>query len=241
MALVLTAVVGWFVRHPVMRGYGRWLDVGQTPHPAEAALILNGDFHSRPFEAALQYRRGNVKRILVTGLQPLIGQSETDATNQRTRRVLTAAGVPEEAITPIATEVRSTYDEALVAADWLREHPGRNLMVITNDYHTRRARGIFHRVVKTPARIQFVSAQSEGYGPTNWWRHEHGFMFYGGEAFKIPLYELRYGWPFWLLVVAVVATVMIGAYLRLTSKAPLAPPRDIRINLSEQCPRSPHQ
>jgi hypothetical protein len=60
--------------------------------------------------------------------------------HQRICDVLRRRGVPEADIVVVGSRHRVARDEAVSLAAWLpAEHPAR-VMVVTNDYHTRRAR-----------------------------------------------------------------------------------------------------
>ena len=57
-------------------------------------------------------------------------------------------------------QARSTYDEAVAAADYLGRSAPQRLLVVTNGFHTRRARWIFQRVLAgRAARISLVAAR----------------------------------------------------------------------------------
>ena len=94
---------------------------------------------------------------------------------------------PREAIEDLDGEVGSTRDEAKVLARFLVEHPDSRIAVVTNDFHTRRVRMLFRRHVspQQAARLHFVAAPTNGFGPDNWWKLNSGVNTYMTEFAKL--------------------------------------------------------
>jgi uncharacterized SAM-binding protein YcdF (DUF218 family) len=106
-------------------------------------------------------------------------------------RILVARGVPGEAIVLLDGECASTGDEAEALARFLDSHPDGSVAVVTNPYHTRRARGAFRRVLGDRASgVHFVAAPGEGFGAGDWWHSEDGFKTYAREFAKLAYYQL---------------------------------------------------
>lgn len=249
-AIVLMAIGGttaWATAPRWLAAGGRWLDVGTTPQRADAAWILNGDLHSRPLEAALLYRNSTVPRIVVTSVRPIESLSDVNQTSRSERDevigILIAAGVDRGDIDVIDAKVTSTFDEAVAVGQWLADDPSRRVIVVTNDYHTRRTRWIFRQTLSnaqtrenTPPidRVALVSARGEGFGASNWWRHQDGFNLYLAEYIKFAVYFVWYGvgrpiigwWSSGVTIVAGAATISrpaAGAVIGMLMAAILAP------------------
>jgi hypothetical protein len=75
-------------------------------------------------------------------------------------------------------------------------------MVVTNDFHTRRARWALARVVDHPAdRLTMISIPGDEFSPENWWRTSAGRSQVTGEYGKLLYYQFRYGdGVIWLVV-----------------------------------------
>jgi uncharacterized SAM-binding protein YcdF (DUF218 family) len=189
------------IRQSGFRRLGHWLDIGQTPRKASAIMVLNGDRDTRPFAAAQLFHQGIASRILISSEKPRQEISHSPMTEeQRLSLILVACGVAPTSIEVLEEICVSTFDEAQAAAQWLRDHPQDDLIVVTNNYHTRRTRWVFGRVAPLQ-RFQFVSAPTDGFGPDNWWLNKDGFALYFGEYLKLSLYFVLYGWG-WCLVVS---------------------------------------
>src|SRR5205823_5092536 len=108
-----------------------------------------------------------------------------------TCRVLRARGVPDEAIVVLPGACDSTFDEARLLAQFLEGDSPRTVAVVTTNYHTRRARRVFARVLgEQAARVRFVAPATGGFDDTNWWRSEAGFVAYANEYVKLAYYFL---------------------------------------------------
>jgi uncharacterized SAM-binding protein YcdF (DUF218 family) len=206
IGLLLYASSGWW-----LPAAGRWLDVGEPPRVADYCLVLSGDFGSRPFGAAALYRRGYVRRGIwltrVAFAQPIFPWG-LDATAAE-RRLLTTVGVPNNRIFVLDGECATTFDEANALATMLASRPEATVAVVTSDYHTRRTRWIFRRVLGERAdHLQFISVPTDFFSAEDWWKVEQGLVSYSKEFLKLPFYYLYYGWGLVWLVLA--ATFVVG-------------------------------
>lgn len=199
-----TSVLVPAIRRPVFQWLGQSLDVGVVPDPATAIMILNGDINTRPLKAAQLYRQGLAPRVLYTRVrrrkEASIGSLPIE---EQMKSMLIQCGVAQDDIEILDRVCVSTFDEAQTANDWLESHPGSTLIVVTNNYHTRRSRWVYQQCVPIE-RIQFVSAATDGYGPNDWWRNQDGFSLYLAEYLKFPLYLFLYGYG-WILIPSMIA------------------------------------
>lgn len=196
VALVGLAVVGWLQSDRWLAAAGRWLDVGTTPTPADAALLLPGDNQSRPHGAALLYRKQLVARIVMPRTRSTAANRAgwTRTEDETAIDVLTSQGVPRVAIDVVDGHSDSTWHDAELMAGYAAEHKLRRVIVVTNDFHTRRADWIFrHRFEPLGIDVQTFSVPVERFGPDDWWQRPGGLLPYATEFFKLPFYHLRYG------------------------------------------------
>ena len=96
---------------------------------------------TRAFAAAALWKAGWAPRILVTTVapDPHGQQTAVPPEHEINLRVLWACGVPAAAVLLLDGQARSTYDEAVAAADYLGRSPPQRLLVVTSGLHTRRA------------------------------------------------------------------------------------------------------
>jgi uncharacterized SAM-binding protein YcdF (DUF218 family) len=81
--------------------------------------------------------------------------------------------------------------------------------VVTNDYHTRRSRWVFARVLADRARqVSLVSAPTDEFPMDHWWRSQAGFVSITTEYLKLAFYAASYGClGCWLAACGVLALV----------------------------------
>jgi uncharacterized SAM-binding protein YcdF (DUF218 family) len=170
---------------------GAYLDVSTPPRTVDDMLVLGGGADTRPFAAAAVYKAGLAQRILLPTVRPSPESADglVPSDQEIMRQVLLKRGVPSEAIELLPGEVTSTADEARALRRYLDEHPGRRVAVVTNDYHTRRARCIFRTEVgDRAADLIFFAAPTDDFDAHDWWRSETGFQRYSDEYVKLLAY-----------------------------------------------------
>ena len=186
MAFLLATYVG---RESLLTAAGRWLNVG-TPlmDRVDAVMVLGGEPSTRPFVAAAIVRAGLASQVLVprTAEMEELGYGQDPPHHEIVRQVLIRSGVSPQRIQLLPTAVDSTDQEAQCLADYLDEHPGHRVAVVTSDFHTRRTRLVFGRVCRSRATdIQFIGAPTDSFNGANWWKFETGFVYYVNEYLKL--------------------------------------------------------
>ena len=218
LLLVLGLLTGLYLGRAVeLPRLASWLDVGRPPKPADAIMLLNGEAETRAIAAAALWKAGWAPRILLTTVadDPQRGQTTVPLEHEINLRVLAACGVPRSAVSLLDGQARSTYDEASAAADYLgRSSPGR-LLVLTNGFHTRRARWIFQRVLAGGVEeISMISVPTDDVRVATWWQSERGFATIAGEYLKLGFYILRYSYLVPEVAVVVVVWLVWRGYRR---------------------------
>ena len=170
----------------------RWFDpfwrevlIVQTAiDPADAIVVLGGESQGRPVEGARLYKQGLAPRVFVVGT----------GDNERNRRALLRAGVPEDRIT-CETASESTLENAMFARPLLEKAGVQSAILVTSSYHTRRALAVFQQ--RVPG-IHFDMVPSR----IGWWdtpkgrRQEDAWA--AIEFIKIPAYWILYGVHPWI-------------------------------------------
>jgi uncharacterized SAM-binding protein YcdF (DUF218 family) len=154
---------------------GRILVYDDGPGQADIAVVLAGD-HSgaRIIGAAELARRGYVPAVLVSGPPGFYGIDEADAAI----RFIVAKGYPAEWFIPLKHGGMSTYEEAQFVMDELARRKVRSFILVTSNFHTRRARRIYLAAERRrgggPA-MRVVSIPDKDYDPVDWWRTRQGW------------------------------------------------------------------
>lgn len=221
-ALGLVALCGglYAARAALLPAAAHWLDVGETPCRAECALVLGGDENSRPFVAAALWKAGFAKKILLTRPESAAPDDEAiyPSFQQISRGVLLARGVAPADIVLLGEGAATTFDESQSLRAYVERNAVRRVLLVTNDYHTRRARWIFRKALSgTGAELVVISAPPGRFSSDNWWRYSLGFRLILSEYFKLAFYAVRYGgWGY--AIVAAVAVLALGVAWRRSNR-----------------------
>lgn len=191
--LLVFQAPGW-----VLPPVARWLDVSEEPAAVDYVLVLNGDPETRPFAAAALVKARLAKGVLLTRQRlslesGSVRQGAMPSELEITRGVLKARGVSEKDVQVLPGEIGSTADEARALAVWLKQQPEARVTVVTNGFHTRRARWVFRRALGEDAgRVNFVGVPRDGVDENTWWRTPRGCLVYLSEPAKFLYYRLAH-------------------------------------------------
>ncbi len=171
LMVVLCFVLGfaflYVVRHPIFRFVGETWVVEDALERADAIIILSDDnfYADRATRGAELYREGKAPLIVASGrrLRPNAGIAEL------MEHDLVERGVPREKIVRFIHDADSTKEEAEGLTRLVKEKKWKHIIVVTSNYHTRRARYIFHRVFPQEVEVRVASARDGDFDPDRWW------------------------------------------------------------------------
>jgi len=170
LALLLAAV--YLARHPLLRLAGGWWEVEDQLERADAILVLGDDNFAgeRASRSAELYRAGWAPLVVASGrlLRPYAGVAELIGRDLETR------GVPTTAILRFPHRAGNTREEAQILGDLAADRGWRRVLLVTSNYHTRRARYIFRRVFPPQVTILMVSVRDADFDPDSWWESRQG-------------------------------------------------------------------
>jgi uncharacterized SAM-binding protein YcdF (DUF218 family) len=187
-ALILAvAVVLLVVFHTtVLAAFGNFLVHAGPPQKADLIFVLAGDgFGHRILKAGELINEGYASKAMISGPDGNYGVYECDLAIP----FAVKAGDPESDFIHFEHRARSTAEEAAVAVPKLRAMGVKRVILVTSNYHTRRAGNIFRR---TAPDLDFivVSAPDEYFKPDTWW--------HARETSKIFLLEWTKTFAEWL-------------------------------------------
>lgn len=163
--MVLAALGAWAAHDRILAGLGEYLVQGSPPEKADIAVALGGDpYGHRILTAAELVKNGYVPVVLVSGPGGVYDLHECDlAIPFAVRR-----GYPEAYFAHFEHSARSTAEEAAAIVPELRRRNVHKVLLVTSNFHTRRAGLLFRRAAPD---ITFVTiaAQDEYYRPDSWW------------------------------------------------------------------------
>lgn len=194
VALVFIAILCallYFARHPIMRFAGEWWVVDEPQAHADAIVVLGDDnFHGdRATRAAELYRQGVAPVVVASGrrLRPNAGVSEL------IEHDLAERGVPKEKIMPFTQDADSTKEEAEALAKLAGGQHWKRLVIVTSNYHTRRARYIFAKVFPKAIAVSMAAAPDGDFNPDRWWEKRKSIKLFAREVSGMmeAMWELR--------------------------------------------------
>jgi hypothetical protein len=193
--LVVFCFFLYIVRHPFLRLAGGFWVVDETPKPSDAIVMLSDDnFESdRAARAAELFKAGWAPRVIASGrlLRPYAGIAELEEHD------LAARGVPENAIVKLPQSDRNTREECYGIGQFVASHGWKRILLVTSNYHTRRARYICERTVQPGATLIVSAARDTDYDPDNWWTTRQGTKMFSQETVGmfVAMWELRHADP----------------------------------------------
>src|ERR1700685_2943833 len=135
LLLILLALVAGFLRSYIWTALGSALVENDGPDNAQAIVVLGGDESgARIVKAAELAQAGYAPGVLVSGPLSLLGH-ESDMTIEYARR----KGFPESLFQPLPNDTDSTRSEAKFIGAYLRAHGIHKILLVTSNFHTRRA------------------------------------------------------------------------------------------------------
>ena len=172
LALILTVAVlaALFFHAQIFSALGSYLVHQDQPKHADLALVLAGDATgNRIIRAAELVRQGYVPKVVVSGPSGQYGLYECDLAIPFAVR----AGYPESYFIHFEHDAHSTQEEAANAVAELKRLGTRHVLLVTSDYHTRRA-GRILRAAAPDVEFTVVAAPDLYFSASGWWHNREG-------------------------------------------------------------------
>ena len=167
VSVVLLCVLLYLVRRPILRFVGESWIVEDADSKADALIVLSDDnfYADRATRAAELFREGKAPVVVASGrrLRPLAGIAEL------MEHDLVERGVPKDKIVRLAHDADNTREEAEALTKLAIQRKWHSVIVVTSNYHTRRARYVFHRVFPQGLEVRVASAHDGDFDPQHWW------------------------------------------------------------------------
>ena len=190
--VVALVAILYLARHPILRYAGDFWIVDETPQVSDVIVILSDDNYGadRATRAAQLFKSGMAPRILASGrlLRPYAGIAEL------MEHDLKALGVPANAIVPVTHRATNTREEAIADSQAIAAHGWKKVLLVTSNYHTRRADYIFERALPAGTELRVVSAPDSEYDPNTWWQTRNGLkrFLYESAGYVVAMWEMRH-------------------------------------------------
>jgi uncharacterized SAM-binding protein YcdF (DUF218 family) len=181
----------YLLHGPILRIAGGFWVVDEPAQNSDAIVILSDDDYDadRASRAAQLYKDGRAPRVVASGryLRPYASIAEL------MEHDLVERGVPASAVVRFPHRARDTREEAAALAPFLESRGWKKILVVTSNYHTRRAEFIFARTLNPGTDLRVVAATARDYDPDNWWKTREGVrvFFHESVGMVVALWEMR--------------------------------------------------
>jgi uncharacterized SAM-binding protein YcdF (DUF218 family) len=181
----------YVMRHPLMRFAGQMWIVNDPAVQADVLIVLGDDNYpaDRAAHAAELYRMRLAPTIVASGrlLRPYAGIAEM------MERDLESHGVPAASITKFSHRAENTREEAEALAGLIASHGWKRVLIVTSNYHARRTRLIFQRVLPSNISVNVSGSFDSEFDPSRWWETRQGrkLFFNEGLGYIVAWWELR--------------------------------------------------
>jgi uncharacterized SAM-binding protein YcdF (DUF218 family) len=188
--VVLCAVL-YIARGPILRFVGESWIIEDPLSRADAIIVLSDDnfYADRATHAADLYRHGMAPIVVASGrrLRPNAGIAEL------MEHDLIERGVPKDKILRVSHNAENTREEAQAMAQQALERKWRSVIVVTSNYHTRRARYIFLHVFPSQISVRVSGAHDGDFDPDHWWQTRKSLKEFTRElaGMVVAMWELR--------------------------------------------------
>ena len=191
LCFVVFCTVLYLLRAPILRFAAESWIVEDPAGKADALIVLSDDnfYADRATRAAELLREGKAPLIVASGrrVRPNAGIAEL------MEHDLIERGVPRDKIVRLAHDAAGTQEEAEVLARLAKEKKWHSVIVVTSNYHTRRARYIFRGVFPQDLAVSVASARDGDFDPQHWWEKRRSMKEFTKEfaGMAIAVWELR--------------------------------------------------
>jgi uncharacterized SAM-binding protein YcdF (DUF218 family) len=184
LILVLAACI-WFATHA-----GNLLVI-DAPQTSDVIVVLAGETNQRPAHALELLRQGYARRLLfdVPSHEKIYDITLIELVEKYIRTLPDASKL---AICPI--QGLSTRDESHDVARCLaQEQQGSRILIVTSDFHTRRALSIFQHEIKGKSFSIAAAHDSTQFGP-HWWKHRQWAKTFTDEWLRVLWWNFVERW-----------------------------------------------
>jgi uncharacterized SAM-binding protein YcdF (DUF218 family) len=181
----------YVARHPLMRFAGEFWVVDEPAAPSDALIVLGDDNYAgdRAFHAAELFRAGVAPVVVASGRMLRQNASAADLIEHD----LESFGVPAGSIVKLSHRADNTKDEAVEVAKVVDARRWRRVLIVTSNYHARRARFIYGRTLPASVTFRVSGARDSEFDPTRWWETRRGQKLFFTElaGYVFARWELR--------------------------------------------------
>jgi uncharacterized SAM-binding protein YcdF (DUF218 family) len=180
-----------YVTHPIyLKGLGQMLVTSDSLARADVIIVLDGDYpQDERFLYAVQlWQRGYAPRII---LSAKLADWQTYEDYPTWRHAMKIKNVRKSILEVAPHQADSTKEEAQFLISYMVSHKNRSAIIVTSNYHTRRAKSVFEKAwAANGIRFSFSAAPSSQFHPDDWWKHRSDSRTFFFEFTKVVWYSV---------------------------------------------------
>ena len=162
---------------------------------ADAIICLSGDRETRNPECLRLWKDGYAKRLFVTAEKPKNKEfNQLELSHLQFAQAVTKRMQLDalwELLPSLTDGATSTFDEAADALAMAQKEGWERIILVTDEFHTRRSLLAFQKVFEgSGIEVEVAGAPNEVFGMDDWWKSDRGILAYFGETIKYPIYLL---------------------------------------------------
>ncbi|MFT5971011.1 MAG: uncharacterized SAM-binding protein YcdF (DUF218 family) [Flavobacteriales bacterium] len=189
-------LLGVVFHKPLLRVYASWFYVENATKGADAILMLSGGDETRFTHTMKLMEAGFSNRVLFTHSRtPKRKYSRFFKHREEVVLDICAFEGMDCCVVPSLKEgATSTFDEAYDLAAYCLENNLKHIIIVTEQFHTRRAYYGFKKVFDlqaVPVKLEISGAPNQHFTNNNWWKTESGLTNYFLEPLKLLMYHLN--------------------------------------------------
>lgn len=193
LALALLCTLIYLARRPLLRFAGESWIVEDAIEKSDAIIVLSDDnfYADRATHAVELLRQGLAPVVVASGrrLRPTASIAEL------MEHDLVERGVPREKVLKFSQDGDNTKEEAEALLKLVQQKQWKRVIVVTSNYHTRRARYIFRHVFGEGCEVRMASAHDADFDPAHWYEKRKGIEEFIRElaGMTVAIWELHGG------------------------------------------------
>ena len=178
----------------LLTSYAKLFRIDNATKNADCILILSGNARTRPDKAAELIQKNFSTKLYYTDQKRLNHKHKEIIPYpfEIASQILATYNLSADIIPSIKGGATSTFDEAYDFAVFLKTHPMRHIILVTDAFHTARAHYAFSKILKAQGfkdiQIQMAAASNDDFNESSWWRSEKGISAYILEPVKYLFY-----------------------------------------------------
>ena len=182
LGALLLVFAAYVFHRPLLTAAGNALVEDDPLEKCDAAVVLGGEPGDglRTRAAVKLYKDGWVRKIVLSGPRGAFNHHESDFSLP----LAVSLGVPRDDLVAIPHSANSTLEEVQIIAPQIEKSGIRSIILVTSNFHTRRASRYLRRVSRGRLLVRAYAATDNWFFVDSWWHSREGLKTFFYEFSK---------------------------------------------------------